>query len=306
MENKSEFNDKSRLEDEVNLLELFDILWKGKKLLFIFIISTSFLSIFISLSLSDVYKSEALLAPVASDNSSPNNPLGQLGGLADIAGMNLGNNKINKTTMGMEVLKSRKFYNSLVEKYEILVPLMAAKDWDKEENYLIFDRSIYDKNKNLWLKKPTVQEGYKEFNKIFNISQNESGVIEISVEHYSPFIAKQWLDWIIMEINNTSRNDDINQAERSVSYLNEQLLSTQLSEIREGLNDLVKSQVETIMLAKVTPEYLFRIIDPPFIPEEKFKPSRALICILGFILGVIFGSLCVIIKHFIFKDGAKN
>lgn len=292
----------SRLEDEVSLLDLFNILWQGKKFLFVFVAIASLLSVFISLSLSDIYKSEALLAPVTSDNASSNNPLGQLGGLADIAGVNLGGNKINKTIMGMEVLKSRKFYNNLVKKYEILASLMAVKGWNKEENELIFDASIYDASKDIWLKKPTTQQGFIEFNEIFNISQNENGVISISVEHHSPFIAKQWLDWIIEEINNTSRNDDIKQAERSISYLNEQLLSTQLSEIREGLNDLVKSQVETIMLAKVTPEYLFRIIDPPFVPEEKFKPSRALICILGFILGAIIGSLCAIIKHFIFKE----
>lgn len=281
-------------------------MWQGKKLLFVLVAIASLLSVFISLSLSDIYKSEALLAPVTSDNASSNNPLGQLGGLADMAGMNLGSNKINKTIMGMEVLKSRKFYNNLVNKYEILASLMAVKGWNKEENELIFDANIYDASKDIWLKKPTTQQGFKEFNEIFNISQNENGVISISVEHHSPFIAKQWLDWIIEEINNTSRNDDIKKAERSISYLNEQLSSTQLSEIREGLNDLVKSQVETIMFAKVTPEYLFRIIDPPFTPEEKFKPSRALICVLGLILGLFIGSLCVIIKHFALKDEIKN
>ena len=55
------------------------------------------------------------------------------------------------------------------------------------------------------------------------------------------------------------------------------------------------------MLAKVTPEYLFRIIDPPFVPEEKFKPSRALICILGFILEQLLDHY-VYTKHFIFKE----
>ncbi len=304
MKNESEYNysDKKTIDDEIGLLELFSVLWEGKKLLLGFIVVSSLLSVFISLSLSDIYKSEALLVPVSSENSGSSNPLGQLGGLADIAGVSLGNNKINKTTMGLEVLKSRKFYNSLIKKYEILAPLMAVKDWNEEEDELIYDSSKYNATKDIWLNQPSIQEGYEKFNEIFNISQNENGVISLSIEHHSPYIAKKWLDWIIEEINNTSRNDDIKQAERSVSYLNEQLLSTQLSEIREGLNDLVKSQVETIMLAKVTPEYLFRIIDPPFVPEEKFKPSRALICILGFILGAIIGSLCVIIKHFIFKE----
>ena len=39
------------------------------------------------------------------------------------------------------------------------------------------------------------------------------------------------------------------------------------------------------MLAEVRPEYVFKTIDPAVVPEEKSKPSRALICALGYPLG---------------------
>ena len=39
------------------------------------------------------------------------------------------------------------------------------------------------------------------------------------------------------------------------------------------------------MLAAASEEYVFQIIDPPVAPELKSEPSRALICILGVLLG---------------------
>jgi uncharacterized protein involved in exopolysaccharide biosynthesis len=294
---------KVRLNEEINLLDLFDMLWKDKVTILIITFILSLMSVIYSLSISDIYRSEASLAPVSSDDSSSNNPLSQLGGLAGFAGISI-NNKIDKTALGIEVLKSRKFFNELNEKYKMLLPLMASKDWDRESNSLIFNSTLYDNKNNKWIseeKKPSLQEAYLEFNNKFSVSQDESGVINVSMDHHSPYIARDWLNSIIIEINMTSRNEDIIQAERSIAYLNKQLELTKLSEVREGLSQLLKSQVEKVMLINSSSEYLFKIIDPPFVPEEKIKPSRALICILGFFLGIILGSILVLIKNLSFN-----
>ena len=55
---------------------------------------------------------------------------------------------------------------------------------------------------------------------------------------------------------------------------------------------------ETVMLAEVRPEYVFKTIDPAVVPEEKSKPSRALICVLGTLLGGMLGVVIVLIRHF--------
>ena len=50
--------------------------------------------------------------------------------------------------------------------------------------------------------------------------------------------------------------------------------------------------MEKLMTANIKSDYLIEVIDAPFIPEKKFKPSRALIVILatffGLILSIVF------------------
>jgi LPS O-antigen subunit length determinant protein (WzzB/FepE family) len=65
---------------------------------------------------------------------------------------------------------------------------------------------------------------------------------------------------------------------------------------------LVEEQAKTIMFAEVRDEYVFKTIDPAFVPEEKAKPKRALICILGTMLGCMLAMIMVLVRHFFRKD----
>jgi len=61
---------------------------------------------------------------------------------------------------------------------------------------------------------------------------------------------------------------------------------------------LIEEQTKTIMLANVSKDYVFDIIDPPVVPERKSKPSRALICVLGTLLGGMLGVVLVLVRHY--------
>ena len=52
------------------------------------------------------------------------------------------------------------------------------------------------------------------------------------------------------------------------------------------------------MLADVREEYALEVIDPAVVPETKSAPDRALICILGALLGGILSVLFVLLKHY--------
>tara|TARA_B110000008_G_scaffold262798_1_gene285572 strand:+ start:125 stop:1036 length:912 start_codon:yes stop_codon:yes gene_type:complete len=292
--------------EEINLIELMRVIWSGKYIIGSITFLASIIAVVYSLSLSDTYRSEVSLSPVGLEGENSSGLAGQLGGLAGIAGITMGDNAGSKITIGLEVMQSRRFFNQIATKYNIVKPLMASKDWDRATNKLIYDEEIYDSKLNKWVRnpkppmsaEPSLQEAHREFSSIFSvIRDNKTGIITLGIEHYSPYIAKQWLDWIILEINNLSRNDDMNQAEKSIKFLKDEIRVTNLNEIKEGISKLIQSQVEKIMLAKVTPEYLFKIIDPPYVSEIKSGPSRALICILGFLLGLMSGILFVIIRH---------
>ena len=72
----------NQYDDEIDLRELFAVLWAGKiKIIFITAIF-AVASVIYALSVPNQYKATALLAPAQSDGGGLSGALGQLGGLA--------------------------------------------------------------------------------------------------------------------------------------------------------------------------------------------------------------------------------
>lgn len=294
-------------DDEIDLRELWDVIWKGKWI----IIATTFVfalaSVLYALSLPNIYKSEALLAP-AEENSGGGlaGLAGQFGGLASLAGVNLAGGGGDKTALAIEVLKSRQFITKFIQARELLVPLMAAKGWDGKK--LILDSELYDEAQSKWVRKvtlprqpkPSAQEAYKEFKEIFSVSQDKkSNFVSVSFEFYSPDLAKQWVDWLIEDINAEIKERDVTEAKKSIRYLTGQLEKTPIADMQAIFYELIEEQTKTVMFAEVRDEYVFKTIDEAISPELKAKPKRSLICILGVMLGGMLGTLFVLVRHFI-------
>lgn len=300
-------------DDEIDLRELFAAIWQGKWIIVITTAIFAVVSVLYALSLPNIYKSEALLAPVTED-SRMRLP-GQLGGLAALAGVNLGAGGNDKTTLAIEVLKSRDFIGRFIEKYDLYIPVMAANGWQRDNNTLIIDSDIYNPESQQWVRKvkppfqpkPSIQETYTEFMKLLSVSQDKtSGMVKLSVQHYSPLLAKQWVDNLILEINNDMRERELAEAQRSIAYLNEQIVQTNLADARAMLFSLVEEQTKTLMLANVRSEYVFKTVDPAVVAEEKAKPARALICILGVMLGGMLSVIVVLVRYFSKKESGRR
>ena len=292
-------------DDEIDLRELFQAIWQGKWI----IIATTFVfavaAVFYALSLPNIYKSEVLLAPVAED-SGLKIP-GQLGGLAALAGVNLGAGGGNKTGLALEILKSREFIGRFIQKHDLFVPVMAADGWNRSDNSLVIAPEIYDRDTSIWVRevkppfqpKPSVLETHEEFMKLLSVSQDKtSGMVKLSVEHYSPYLAHQWASLLVQEINDEMRNRELVEAQSSIAYLTDQINQTNIADVRAMLFSLIEEQTKTLMLANVREEYVFKTVDPAVVAERKAKPARALICILAVMLGGMFSVLLVLIRYF--------
>ena len=123
-------------------------------------------------------------------------------------------------------------------------------------------------------------------------------MITLAIEHYSPEIATQWLKLLVTDINSTMREQDKIEAQNSIDYLTKKLQETQLADMQTVFYQLIEEQTKTIMLAEVSKEYVLKTIDPANAPEEKAKPKRALIVVLGTMLGGILSVLIVLIRYF--------
>ncbi|MGI3022142.1 Wzz/FepE/Etk N-terminal domain-containing protein [Vibrio alginolyticus] len=296
-------------DDEIDLYEIFKALWKGKWI----IIATMFVftvgAVLYALSLPNIYKSDALLAPAETSNGgSLSNMAGQLGGLVALAGVNLGSSESSQTELAVQVMKSRLFAEKFIEKHDLLISLMAVDGWNLEENSLHIDEKIYNKDKDVWLReakglrvgKPSLQEASSVFAKeFFNVEQDKkTGLYLVSVRHYSPYVAKQWVDWLIDDINNTMRERAILETSRNLEYLNSQLKKTAVAEMQSTFYKLIEEQTKKLMLAESQSEFIFKTIDPAIVPELKDSPKRMLICLLGLLIGLSLGITLILSRHF--------
>ena len=121
--------------------------------------------------------------------------------------------------------------------------------------------------------------------------------VSVSIKHLSPNIAKKWLDIIIFNINEKMREEDRKLALDSINFLNKSSEETNLVEIKEAISQLLQSEMQKLMLAAANENYIYKKLESPIAPERKSEPKRSLICILGTVLGGMFGVLITIIQY---------
>ena len=139
--------------------------------------------------------------------------------------------------------------------------------------------------------------------KHLNLREDEEfGFITLSIKHQSPFIAKQWAELVVSEVNSFYRQKDKLESEKAVSYLNQQISMTGLSEIKQVLAQLLQEETKKLTLIEANQYYVFDYIDPPAVMEKKSEPKRALICILSALLGGMLSVLLVLIRHYAFSE----
>jgi uncharacterized protein involved in exopolysaccharide biosynthesis len=295
-------------DDEIDLKELFMVLWSGKWLIAAITGLAAVTSVVIALMLPNIYTANALLAPADQSGGGMSALMQQYGGLASLAGVSLsGGEEGSRAQLGMQLMKSRAFIGNFVERRDILPELMAVKAWDASSGRIVFDSETYDGASKTWVREvepprqpaPSSQEAHKAFSAILGVSQDkQTGYVTVSVEHQSPVVAATWVNWLVEDVNAAVKAQDVTEAEKSIEYLREQVTNTSLADLQAVFFDLIQSQTETVMLAEVRQEYVFKTIDPAVAPEEKSKPSRALICVLGTLLGGMLSVVIVLIRHY--------
>ena len=295
-------------DDEIDLKELFLVLWAGKSLIAAITAVFAISSVLYVLSIPNQYKATALLAPAQTDGGGLSSALGQLGGLASLAGVSIGEGTSSESQIAQEVMKSWSFVEAFIADNDLAVEVFAAEGWNKGSSELKINSDVYDTEENTWLledsetgelRPPTSWELFERFSEMFSVSQDKlTGLVSVSIEYYSPQIAKEWLDLYIKDINKHMQERQVVKVSNNISYLEAQIAKTSIAEMREVFYTIIEEQTKNKMVAEASPDYAFVAVSPSMVPEEKSKPSRALICVLGTLLGGMLGVVLVLIRHY--------
>lgn len=277
-------------EDEISLIDLWRVLMARKWM--IFWVTTLFTvgAVVYALVAPEIYKAEATLAPVKSEGGGRMASLAaQFGGIASLAGVELGGGG-SPTEEAIAILNSRRFINGFVRD-EQLMSVLFEESWDSVRKQ--WNTEVADDPPGDW-------EAYELFSGIVNAaSDKKSGMVALSIEWKDPQLAAEWVNKLVIRLNLYLKKQSVDQAEKSIQYLKEQLATTSVVDMQQILYRLIEKQSNTIMLANVQEEFAFRVIDPAVVPEVRSKPKRKLIVVLGGVLGGMFSVFLAFFLNFL-------
>ena len=296
----------------MNFKVMFDLIWLKRVQVVLITLMFSLFFIFYSLSIENTYISGSVLK-VNSENRSS---LSEYAGLASMAGIELGGGRGEKNSIEdiEAVLTSKGFVKHLIQFEDVMLNIMAAKSFDVMNQQLIYDEKKYNTELKEWVRdidfpfkpKPSALEVHEDYlDKIVSIRLEEKAqFVYLSVEHVSPIFAKEFLELIIEELNMIMRQRDLEESSNALKYLKDQISETPQIEIRNTINEMVRTQLQTQMTAKINKDYVLTALDPPYLPLEKSNPKRSLIVIIGTILGFFSSLAWVTFYNFLYRKEA--
>jgi len=298
-------------ESVIDFKKLWLAVWSGKWIIIGISAVFAIASIVYSLSLANQYKSTAILEPVTKSSSPLAGLSGNLGGLASLAGINLGGSAgDDKSILAVELMKTWDFVEQVIRKNNMEADVFAAIDWDKNTNTVFYDPEIYDSETKKWLRDPAETEHgksepsswelFEAIEEKISISKDDNnGLVAISAEHYSPYVAQQWVNILIRELNTYFQTQDRDGATQRIAYLEAKIAETTVAEMRNIFFEIIQEQTQTLMLAEISDEYVLKTLSPAKVAEKKSKPSRAVIVVLSTILGGFIGIFIIFVRFLI-------
>ena len=147
---------------------------------------------------------------------------------------------------------------------------------------------------------PTPGRAFKVFDSIRSTNKDiRSGLITVAVEWTDATKAASWVNALIARLNEEMRQRALQDTALSVGYLEKELAATSTLETRQSINRLMEAQINQRMVANVTREFAFRVVDRALPPQkdDSISASKLLLLALGPTMGLIFGVLVVLVAN---------
>jgi uncharacterized protein involved in exopolysaccharide biosynthesis len=284
----------------VSIRDLVAALAEQRKLFFSIVLVSLILSVTYAFTASKLYRASVDVVPVQRQSESAGllSGLGGLGDLASFAGIR--SEVVSLKEEALATIRSKEFLFAFIEDHNLL-PLLYSSKYDS-------DSSVWDVKSDDDI--PTLWDGYRKLRKsILRIHDDDlTGLVTLSVEWKDRFVAAEWANEIIWRINAQMRARDIEESEKRIEFLMQQLESTGIVELERSIFRLVELEVNNIMVANVRQEYAFRVVDPAIAPDADryFFPRLVVIVPVGLIIGIIFAGFLVMVRRLFWRPETRK
>ena len=275
-------------EGEIDLIELIRTFLQGWKTIVGMTIICTGLAVGYALNTPKIFKAEILLAPAQQEETAASSLLNKFGGLVAIAGIKDKSSTFMSRVIG--TLKSRKFLESFILEHKLLEQIFSdqlnpeSKKWIPKKDGTIVQ----------------ISDGVELLSDNIVCQEDKStSLYTVTVTLNDPHLSSLVCNKIIIFLNAKFRERAIQRALMKVEYLKEELAKTSLSDMKNVLYTMLQAENQKAMLANITKDAAFEIIDPAVVAKTPEEPNRKFIVALGGVCGGFLGIFAVFFYKFL-------
>lgn len=263
---------------DIDLVAVWRFAWGHKYLISTIALVCAVLAGIVAFNITPIFRAEIVVLPVRNAGMEGAGSLsGQFGGLASIAslaGVNL-DSAGSAEREAKAILESHKMDEEFIKQNNLIGVILAKS-----------------KTPTMWLAVKAFREG------VMSIKEDKrTGLTTLAVDWKDPEVAAQWANGFVALANERNRARAIDEANRNIKFLNEQIEKTRVVEVQRSMYTLIENETKTLMLANARVEYAFTVVDPAVASERKISPHRSIYVLFGAFAGSAIGLLVAYLRH---------
>ncbi len=279
---------------EISLRFVGSIIKSKARRILIYSILVILISSIFSIFIPNKYSSSSTLSPNKDNQSLEKTNFSDLGNITSLIGVGQGvGSSVSNFQIALEKIKSRDFIEKFINYGEMKLKLLFALRWNPAKENFEYNLDMYDPLNSSWkVKIPSDYEIFKDFKKNLTITKkSNSGLVEISFKSKSPHLSQDVVENMIFLINDVMSSEALNKAATNLTFLNKEINNQQNIQTKNAISRLMEIQLQKKMIASNNKNYIFDVVSPPLIAEEKSSPWK---------LGIIISSLFIFNFLYIF------
>jgi uncharacterized protein involved in exopolysaccharide biosynthesis len=211
---------------------------------------------------------------------------GTLGALASLAGADLGGGG-NQTVEALAVMRSRRFTIDFIKENNLMPRLFPAQ-WDAARNEWKGPKEDV----------PTYARAYVYFDrKVRKLSEDKkTGIVTLSIDWFDRAEAVSWVEDLIRRVNEEMRARTIAESTASLERLEQQASRTAVVPIQLSLAELIEAEIRRKTLATVREDFVFRVVDPPLMPDrgDIAYPKKPLVIVVCLVVAALLAAAIIV------------
>lgn len=282
-------------DDSFDLYGFLRTLWEGRWIMVVVTCAFTVAGIAYAFLATEWFKADVVMVQ-ADDSKSLSGSLAQLGGLASLAGINIGTGGASQTPIA--VLRSRELVHDFILDKNLIKVLLADKVDAKTGAWKSHDPED----------QPDIRDAVAYFQKkiIAIVEDKKAGVVTLSITWKNSAASAEWANELAQRVNTKLRDRATAEAERNIKYLKDEMVATNVTSLQDSIGKVLQSEMQKLLLARGNDEFAFKVVDRAVAPKKRIWPNRGAIAAGSAILGILVSVVVLVARREIRERSAAQ